>query len=93
MRTIIYRISDLICVGILRSPLWTIEDEITNNVLSHFGGKAEDYSSIETNETNFHLEMQNGIVTIVKDPDPSLPPTLEERIVATEQALAALMGV
>lgn len=75
MRTIIYRISDLVCVGLLRSPLWTINDEIINNVLPHFRGVLGDYTSIEVDDDiiDFHLENINNVITIVKD-----QPTLED---------------
>lgn len=69
MRTIIYCISDLVCVGILRSSLWTIEDEITNNVIPIFGGNTTDYTSIEVNDEiiDFHLENINNVITVVKN--------------------------
>jgi len=94
---IIYRKSDLLCVGVVPSGM-TIEQEIGLNVIPNFGGSSEDYATIETAETNFHLERVGDIVTIVKNvvaPPPPLDPTetelLEQRLKATEDALLQIM--
>ncbi|NFV47502.1 hypothetical protein FDJ70_07420 [Clostridium botulinum] len=45
----------------------TLEQEIKLNVLPNFAGGIEDYSTIETDIENFHLENQNEKVVVVKD--------------------------
>lgn len=80
MPTIVYRKSDLTMVGTV-CPNMTIDQEIDLNVIPNFSGTFEDYDVIETGKTNFHLENINGVVTVVKNPDPTpvpLPPTNEE---------------
>jgi len=94
---IIYRKSDLLCVGVVPSGM-TIEQEIELNVIPNFGGSSEDYATIETTETNFHLERIGDIVTIVKNvvtpappPEPTETELMEQRIRATEDALTQLL--
>lgn len=63
---VIYRKSDLTCVGTVTEGM-TIEQEIGLNVIPNFGGVAGDYETIETEETNFHLELISDVLTIVKN--------------------------
>ncbi|EPY2274476.1 hypothetical protein ACXAUS_003375 [Clostridium sporogenes] len=82
MITIIYRKTDLRCVGSVMNNM-TVEQEIEFNVIPNFGGNIEDYSFIETDIEKFHLEQENGEIVIVKDkinsiPKPEPQPTKEE---------------
>ncbi len=67
MNKIIYRKSDLQCVGTILGGL-TKEKMIELNVIPNFGGKFEDYEVIGTDKNNFHLELIDGVVTIVDNP-------------------------
>lgn len=85
---IIYRKSDLKCVGVVSDNM-TIEQEITLNVIPNFGGIIDDYDSIQTEKKYFHLERVNGVVTIVKNeppPEPSEPSEID--LLRLEQAQA-----
>lgn len=66
MKTIIYRKSDLQCVGTVVNNM-TIEQEIKLNVIPNFGGTVDDYASIQTDKVNIHLENVNGIVTVIEN--------------------------
>lgn len=66
MKTIIYRKSDLVCVGTITNNM-TAENEIEMNVISNFGGNIEDYSIIETDLKYFHLENQSDSVVVIED--------------------------
>ena len=74
---IIYRKSDLVCVGTV-APNMTLEQEITLNVIPNFGGAVEGYAVIETDKQNFHLESVNGVVVAVENiPLPVIPEPTE----------------
>lgn len=64
MKKIIYRKSDLQCVGTVVDNM-TIDQEIKLNVIPNFGGVFDDYDFIETNLKNFHLEIINEIVSVI----------------------------
>jgi hypothetical protein len=91
MKTVVYRKSDLRCVSTIPSNK-TAEGDINITVIPNFGGSIEDYAVIETDETNFHLEMIEGVVTVVIDPPappPEPAPGPEEKIAQLEQQLNA----
>lgn len=73
MKTIIYRKSDLFIAGQLqynypKSIDNTFAWEIENNVIPNFGGTKEDYATLETKFTRFHLEKNDfGEVVAVED--------------------------
>lgn len=94
MQTIIYRISDLQCVGVVMDSM-TINEALTLNVIPNFGGTNNNYSSIQTDKINFHLELINGVVTVVEDSIPTQPkpPTLEDRIASLEDAMNFQLGL
>ncbi|EHQ88304.1 hypothetical protein [Desulfosporosinus youngiae] len=80
MREIIYRKSDLTCVGTVTEGM-TIEQEIELNVIPNYGGSFENYDFIETDVKYFDLELIDEKVTVVasKAPDPLPPePTYED---------------
>lgn len=90
MRKIIYRKSDLVCVGTGQDS----EQEITVNVIPNFGGEIGDYDFIETDLTYCHLELVDGVITAVEDDREEVSqPTIEERLAAAEAAIITLMGV
>jgi len=66
MKKIIYRKSDLRCVGTLCADM-ALNQEVKLNVIPNFGGDIEDYSTIETDIDNFHLENRNGKIIIVEN--------------------------
>jgi hypothetical protein len=66
MKTIIYRKSDLRCVGTIQENT-TFGWEIEHNVIPNFNGTESDYESIETNFERFHLERVNGEVVVIED--------------------------
>lgn len=73
--SIIYKKSDLSIVGTIANNM-TIEQEIELNVIPNFGGSSEDYSYIETDKINFHLEKdKDGNVIVV---DNIVQPTIVE---------------
>ena len=88
---IIYRKSDLLCVGVVPSGM-TIEQEIELNVIPNFGGSSEDYATIETTETNFHLERVGDIVTIVKNvvAPPPIAPSQDDYMVDLDYRICML---
>ena len=88
---IIYRKSDLLCVGVVPSGM-TIEQEIELNVIPNFGGSNEDYATIETTETNFHLERVGDIVTIVKNvvAPPPIAPSQDDYMVDLDYRMCIL---
>jgi hypothetical protein len=65
MKKIIYRKSDLICVGTIQDNT-NFEWEIENNVIPNFGGVADDYEEIEVNCNRFKLEQQGDIIISVE---------------------------
>lgn len=69
---IIYKKSDLQCVGVVSDNM-TIEQEIELNVIRNFGGMIEDYGYIETEKTNFHLELVDNIVAAIDNPSITQP--------------------
>jgi hypothetical protein len=73
MRTIIYRKSDLQCVGQLQSNT-DFEWEIEHNVIPNFGGVIEDYESIETDVDKVLLYRDGDDVEAVET-----EPTEEEK--------------
>lgn len=86
MNIIIFRKSDLVLVGTLSSEM-AIEQEIELNVIPNFGGEVADYASIETDQTHFHLENIDGIITIVvnqEDPIIIDEPVDEEKAAMAE---------
>ena len=86
MPTIIYRKSDLVCVGTV-APNMTIEQEITLNVLPNFSGTVKDYAVIETSFQNFHLESVNGVVVAVENDLPVATEPVDEEKVWMAEAL------
>jgi len=77
---IVYRKSDLSCVGTVTQNM-TVAQEITLNVLPNFGGTSEDYAVIETDKQNFHLEDVSGDVVVVENDVPvSSEPVDEEKV-------------
>jgi hypothetical protein len=83
---VVYNKSTLACVGTVASGM-TVEQELELNVIPNFGGVEEDYSFIETNETLFHLESINDVVTVVADiPTPVIPPKTEIELLKEHQA-------
>ena len=66
MKTIVYRKSDLLCVGVLQEDT-TFEWEVENNVIPNHDGTVDDYAAIETDLKRFHLENINGVVTVIED--------------------------
>jgi len=91
MRKIIYRKSDLVCVGTGQD----FEQEVALNVIPNFSGEIGDYDFIETDLICCHLELVDGVVTVAEDAQEEVvdQPTMEERLAATEAAIIALMGV
>lgn len=77
---VIYRKSDLACVGNVIEPM-TFNQEMELNVIPNFGGSTEDYDVIETGMGNFHLELIEEVVTPVKNKELEQPPTIEEYMV------------
>jgi len=63
---VVYRKLDLLCVGTVIKEM-TFEQEIELNVIPNFGGTVGDYNYIETEETLFHLELIDGIVSTISD--------------------------
>ena len=68
---ICYRKKDLQLVGTVLPNLKPSE-EILLNVIPNFGGTIEDYDWIETDEQYFHLELLEGLVSVVKDDAPTV---------------------
>ena len=64
---IIYRVSDLKCVGIIPNNT-TFEQQLQTNIILNFGGNESDYAFIETDKEAFHLELISGVVTPVNNP-------------------------
>lgn len=78
---IIYKKSDLMCVGTVLDGL-TVEKMIKLNVIPNFGGQISDYDSIQTDKDNIHLENINGVVAVVEShtTTPTPQPTQQETI-------------
>ena len=73
MRKIIYRKSDLRCVGTIQHNT-TFEWELEHNVIANFGGLAEDYDFVETQlEGAIHVENNDGVILVLEN-----EPTSEE---------------
>lgn|GEM_PF-3566429 len=95
---IIYRKLDLVCVGNAESAS-TLKQEIDLNVIPNFGGLKEDYSFIETELKDFHLENQNGVIivvenfrepTIIEDKPTKAEVEFAEYVLATEDRIVQL---
>lgn len=95
---IIYRKSDLELMGTVPNNM-TIEQEIELNVIPNFGGLKEDYSFIETELNDFHLENKNGVIivvenfrepTIVEDKPTKAEVEFAEYVLATEDRIVQL---
>lgn len=98
MSAVIYRKSDLVCVGTLCSNM-TIEQEIELNVIPNFGGNKEDYDSIEVNKINFYLSkdkngnviaLDNLILPSIAEPIDKEKVAMAEAIIDLEARLSAL---
>ena len=91
---ILYRKSDLACVGTVSEGM-TGEQEIELNVIPNFGGITDNYGFIETEEKLFHLELVNGIVSVIKEiPQPIINvPTEVERLSILEGTVNFLLGL
>jgi len=105
MKTIIYRISNLQCVGVVDENT-TLEWQLKNNVIANLGGVVVDYAVIETNLDNIELQLVNGVVTVVeKIIDPVIPPltdmelmqiqldTTQATVLDNQNMINMLMGV
>jgi len=92
MKQIIYRISDLQCVGVIDGGT-TLEWQLEFNVIPNFGGINADYAVIETDLNNIELKLVDGVVTAVEKiiPVVVLQPTDAERIIALENAFMMMM--
>ena len=66
MKTIVYKKSDLMCVGMIQYGT-TFEWEIEHNVIPNFGGVESDYATITTDLDRFHLENIDGVVGAVEN--------------------------
>lgn len=83
---IVYRKSDLQCVGVVVGDM-SNEEEIQLNVIPNFGGIEEDYETIESDKANVHLELIDGEVIVVENPTSETPLSEIERL-RLEQAQA-----
>lgn len=95
MNRIIYRKLDLQCVGSVAENM-TIEQEIQLNVITNFGGNIEDYEVIETDKNNFHLELIDGVVTIIENIIPPMQsqPTAEDYLLDLDYRVSKIeLGV
>ncbi len=95
---IIYRKTDLELMGTVLDNM-TIEQEIELNVIPNFGGLKEDYSFIETELNDFHLERKDGTIivvenfrepTIVEDKPTKAEVEFAEYVLATEDRIVQL---
>lgn len=86
MRTIIYKKSNLQCVGVVDGNT-TFEWELEYNVIPNFGGFEVDYDFVETNHlNNIELQLIDGVVTAVeKITVPIVPPTIEDQLAEIRQ--------
>jgi len=74
---IVYRKSDLACVGSVPEGM-TIDQEIELNVIPNFGGLKSEYGIFETEKILFHLELIGNVITIVEDVPVPIVPKLSE---------------
>lgn len=88
---ICYRKKDLIIVGTVPPNIDPLQ-EIKLNVIPNFGGSENDYNFIETTEPYFHLELIDGVVTVVRDEplEEPQPPTLEEQLAEKDKQIQLL---
>ncbi len=84
MVQVIYRKSDLLCVGTVIDGI-SVEQEIELNVIPNFGGQISDYEVFNSDKASaFHLERStDGKIAAIDNPIPSLPPTKEEILAQT----------
>lgn len=93
---VIYRKTDLMCVGTLAEGM-TIGEEFELNVLPNFGGAVEDYGIIETDIKNFELQLVDGTITPVEriielqPKEPTEIEILKQQLIATQETVDFLL--
>lgn len=96
MKTIIFRKTDLLVVGMI-PEVGTFDSELKLNVLPNFGGKKEDYATLDVPYDYFKLEIKDGVVVAVEvaapplPPEPANPPTMEDLKRENEMLQASVM--